>query len=201
VKWSVPALLLALGCAEARLPRVPGDPPPALADLDAERAYQALLDRATRTAAVYDVLDAKAFFAAVWQSPAFVEARVRREGAFKGLPPEQLTSRLEAERRRLEDATEFFLGVHVNDPHFEDFGKPASMWRLALEVDGVQREPLTVERLGRTNVELRSMYSFMESFWVGYRVRFPAVPLRPGQRLTLRLASAVGSAALVYPVE
>jgi len=201
MRWLVPALL-ALGCAEARLPRVPGDPPPALADLAAEGEYQAALERATRTAAVYDVLDAKAFLGAVWQTPAFTEARMRREGAFKEWPPELLAARLAAERQRLDGVTEFFLGVHVNEPRFDDFGRPGSIWRLALEVDGgPQREPLSIERLGRTSVELRATYSFLEPFWVGYRVRFPAVTARPGQRLTLHLASAVGAAHLVYPVE
>jgi hypothetical protein len=202
MRWALPALLLALGCAEARLPRVPGDPPPALSDLSAERGYQAVLEQATRTAAIYDLLDAKAFLGATWQTPAFAEARVRREGAFKLWPPELLATRLEAERQRLEGVTEFFLGVQVNEPRFDDFGRPHSIWRLALEVDGgAQLEPLSIERLGRTSVELRSSYSFLESFWVGYRVRFPAVTPRPGQRLTLHLASAVGAAHLVYLVE
>ncbi len=185
MRWALPALLLALGCAEARLPRVPGDPPPALPDLAAERSYQAALEQATRTAAIYDLLDAKAFVGAVWQTPVFTEARIRREGAFKLWPPELLDARLAAERQRLEGVTEFFLAVHVNEPRFDDFGRPGSIWRLALEVDGgPQREPLTIERLGRTNVELRSIYSFLEPFWVGYRVRFPPVAARPGQKLT-----------------
>jgi hypothetical protein len=201
MRWLAPALL-ALGCAEARLPHVPGDQPPALGDLAAERAYQSLLERSTRTAGVYDLLDTKAFFAASWQTPTFAEARVRREGSFKQWPTEVLESRLVGERKRLEGVTEFFLGVHVNESRFDDLGRPGSIWRLALEVDGgLQVEPLSIERLGRTNVELRSTYAFMESFWVGYRVRFPEVPARPGQRLTLHLASALGSAHLVYPVE
>jgi hypothetical protein len=197
----VPALL-ALGCAEARLPRVPGDPPPALSDLAAERAYQGLLDRSAHTAAVYDLLDTRAFFAAVWQTPAFAEARVRREGAFREWPPALLETRLEAERARLAGVTEFFLGVHVNEARLDDLGRATSIWRLAVEVDGgPQREPLSIERMGRSNPELRASYPFMESFWVGYRVRFPEVTTRPGQKLTLHLASVVGAAHLVFPVE
>jgi hypothetical protein len=200
MRW-LGAALLVLGCAEARIPRVPGEPPPALRDADAEQRYQTLLDRTTRSASVYDGLDLKAFFAAVWQSPAFVEARVRREGAFKAMPAEMIEARLLAERARVEGATEFFLGVHVNEPRFDDFARPASMWRLALELEGQQVEPIAVERLGRTSPELRASYSFLESFWVGYRVRFPPLVVHPGQRLTLHVASVVGSAQLTYLVE
>jgi hypothetical protein len=181
---------------------VPGDPPPALRDLDAERTYQALLDRSARTAAVYDLLDTRAFFAAVWQTPTFAEARVRREGAFREWPPELLETRLAGEHTRLAGVTEFFLGIHVNEPRLDDLGRATSIWRLAVEVDGgPQSEPTSIERIGRSNPELRASYPFMESFWVGYRVRFPELKTRPGQKLTLHLASVVGAAHLVFPVE
>jgi hypothetical protein len=66
---------------------------------------------------------------------------------------------------------------------------------------GDELAPLSVERLGRTNVELRSYYSYMESFWVGYRVRFPKRSFAAGETFKLKLASALGQAELVFTAD
>jgi hypothetical protein len=105
------------------------------------------------------------------------------------------------EATRLTDVTEFFFATHVNDSHFDDFDRGNSMWRVALLANGAEVKALSIERLGRTNIELRSVYSYMESFWVGYRVRFPKVTLRPGETLTFRAASALGKADLIFTAE
>ncbi len=196
MRWAV--VLLLVGCASAHLPRVPGDAPPAVNDHEAEGRYQGLLERSTQSAALYDNFDTRAFVRAVWQSPAFVEARVHRESQFKAMNPVETADRVAAEQARCSSATEFFLAVHANDPKYDDFSRPNSMWRLALLVGDQSLVPLSVERLGRTNVEMRSYYSWMESFWVGYRVRFPSVTTSPGTVLTFQLASAVGQARLEF---
>lgn len=184
-------------CPAARLPHVPGDPPPAFEDDARERAYQAVLDRFTRQQAVYDHLDTRLFAQATWESPRFTETRLNRLGEFKAMGPAELAERKAQEATRLAGVTEFFLGVHANDAKLDDFDRPNTMWRLALVVGDRELAPLSVERLGRTSVEMRSVYSYMESFWVGYRVRFPSVDVPP-QGMTLRLASAVGRADLVF---
>jgi hypothetical protein len=189
------------GCTTARIPRVGGDPPPADPDSSREQAYQVVLERYTRSQAVYDNLDTNVFFHATWQSPAFVEARLARDASFRAIPAAEAAANLAAEQQRLGDATEFHMAVHANDYKFEDFNRPDSMWRLALVVDGQDLRPLSVDRLGRTNSPMRSIYSYMEPFWVGYRVRFPKVSLQPGQTFTFRLASALGKADLVYTAD
>jgi hypothetical protein len=201
-RWVVGALLaLTTACATGRIPHIPGDPPPAVKDVDAERAYQVVLDTFTSEQGVYDNLDTKLFFRATWQSPTFVEARVRREGLFKAWPAAELDSKLTAERARVGDATEFFFAVHANDYRFDDFERPNSMWRFVLVAGGEELAPVQVERLGRTNTEMRSYYSYMESFWVGYRVRFPKRAFGPGEKFHLKLASALGQAELAYTAD
>jgi hypothetical protein len=192
------AATLGAGCASARLPHVPGDPPPALNDPAREQGYQIVLEQWTRHGAVYDNLDTKLFAYVTWQSAPFVEARVRRLCEFKDVLPADADALLAAEQARVADATEFFVAVHANDSHFDDFDRPGSMWRLALNFEGRDVAPLSIERLGRTNTELRAVYSFMESFWVGYRVRFPRVNPQPGQVMTFKLASALGRAELAF---
>ena len=183
MRWLAAAsvLLLLAACPSARVPRIPGDPPPAVRDSAAEREYQLVLEKYSRSQGVYDNLDTKLFFQATWQSPPFAEARVRREGMFKAWPGAELETKLTDERKRLADATEFFFGVHANDYRFDDFDRPNTMWRMVLVVGSEELAPVSVERIGRTNTEMRSYYSYMESFWVGYRVRFPSAPWRPAR--------------------
>lgn len=199
MRWA-PLLVLA-ACASARVPRVPGEPPPAVRDAKQEQVYQALLDEQTKSAAVYDNLDSKVFLLGVWQSPRFVEARVRREAMFKDMPEAVFAQRLSEERARLGDATEIFFGVHANDYKYEDFSRPNTMWRMVLLVDGQELLPTEIERLGRATTEQRSYYSWLESFWIAYRIRFPHVELRPGQKFTFRLSSALGRADLSFKAE
>lgn len=199
MRWRAPLLVsLLVGCAGARLPRVPGDPAPAAANETLERQYQLELERFTRQQAVYDHLDTRLFVQATWQAPRFVSARLSRVAAFKAIPPGELVTQQEAEAKRLADVTEFFVAVHANDARFDDFDRPNSMWRIALVANGVEATPLSIERLGRSNIEMRSVYSYMESFWVGYRVRFPKVDLGPGGTMMVRVASAVGRAELQF---
>jgi hypothetical protein len=190
------AALLLSGCASGHIPRVPGDPPPAVSDAEAERNYQTVLEKFTAEQGVYDNLDTRVFFRATWQSPAFSAARVRREGLFKSWPSALLEQKLGEEAQRLADVTEFFFAVHANDYRFDDFDRPNTMWRFVLVVGNDEIAPATVERLGRTNTEMRSYYSYMESFWVGYRVRFPRKV--SGEKFSLKLASALGKAELPF---
>ena len=59
--------------------------------------------------------------------------------------------------------------------------------------------PVSVERLGRADMEMRAYYPSTGVFWVGYRLRFPALlsdgklVVPPGtERVVLRLASSLG---------
>lgn len=203
MRWAVLALvaLAANACSTARIPRIGGDPPPAFSDGAKENAYQAILDRYTRSQALYDNLDTNVFFHATWQAPKFVEARVARDGAFHAVPADEVARVLAAEQARLNDAVEFFLAVHANNSRFDDFGRPDSMWRLALIAGGRELGPSSVERLGRSNTQLQSVYSYLEAFWVGYRVRFPKVEFSSGETFTFRLASPLGQADLAFTAD
>lgn len=202
MRWALAAAVaLSTACATGRIPRVPGDPPPAVADGAAERAYQSVLERFSAARAVYDNLDTRLFFQATWQSPRFSSERVRREGQFKAWPAAELEQKLSLEQQRLVDATEFFFAVHANDYRFDDFDRPNTMWRMVLVVGNEELAPVSVERLGRTTFEMRSYYSYMESFWIGYRVRFPLRTLRAGETMTLKVASAMGKAELPFTAE
>lgn len=200
MRWALLVIVPALGlsCANARIPRVGGDPPPIDSDSAMESAYQQTLDRYTRSQGVFDFFDTRLFVHATWESTPFMEARVKRYARFRALPAEEERAALEAERQRLADVTEFHLAVHANDPKMDDFDRPGSMWRIALVVDGRETSPLLIERIGRTTTDQRAYYSYMEPFWVGYRVRFPKAT---GGAMTLKIASSVGKAELPFSGE
>lgn len=196
------SLALVAGCSSARIPTLgTSDMAPRLRDDKQESEYQQVLERYTRSYALYDVLDSRLFARATWHSPAFAEALANRRAAFKALPELERAKQLELARRDAEETTEFFLAVHANDPKADDFGRPQSPWRVALVTKDGEREPTSIERLGRTNTELRAAYSYLEPFWTGYRVRFPK--LGPGEErgMVLRLASSLGQADLSFAAE
>ncbi|MBI3182170.1 MAG: hypothetical protein HYZ28_08500 [Myxococcales bacterium] len=199
------ASLALSACATGR-PPITGEPGPVLADEAAERAYREVLARYTDQHSIYDGVDTRLFAAATYQSPAFVEARVRRMGEFQAQPPELVEAALAKERGALEGIYAFVLGVHANDPRHDDFDRPESIWRLALIAGGHETAPASVRRLGRSDLNLRAIYPHLGQFWVAYEVRFSGeehgastVP-EGAERMTLLVASTLGKAELHFPV-
>jgi hypothetical protein len=196
------ALLVVLaGCTTT--PPTIGDPPPQLNDRRAEQAYQQAFASYSDRAEIYDGFDTRLFAGTTFQTMAFREARVRRVAQFKFLPKprvEELLSREQAEEAQFH---EFFLGVHVNDYRFDDFDQKDSIWRVVLLTPSVEVEPLSIERIGRSDLNMRTIYPYMGVFWVAYQVRFPKVlpdgtPVIPptATHVHLRLASTLGHAEL-----
>ncbi|MBX7098539.1 MAG: hypothetical protein K1X89_12580 [Myxococcaceae bacterium] len=187
-------LLVGCACATARVPRI-GEPPPVVPDAAVESAYQAQIERVSARGAVYDGLDTRVFVAATVQTPAFVEARVRRSGSFKALPAAEVEANLASEQARLSDMVEVVFGVHCNEPKFDDFDKPSSIWRLTLSSGAQELAPREVKRMGRASLDLRSIYPYLDTFWVAYVARFPRPAEEPGA-YQLRIASSLGKAEL-----
>jgi hypothetical protein len=203
VRWlAVPALLaLALGgCAAAKVPKVGEDPPEARDE--SEKAYRELLERFTSSKQIYAGFDTRLFAGATYQSDAFVEARVKRRGHFLAEPPEVIAAQLEKERAELAPFYEFFLGVHLNNSKYDDFDRKDSIWRVALVTSGGEAKAEKIERVGRSNLDLRSIYPYLDDFWVGYtvKVKKDAVPAPTG-KLILRVASSLGQADLEFPAQ
>lgn len=203
-KWLRAAALLGLLAGCATVPPTIGDPAPQLVDRRKEQAYQEILERYTDRAEVYDGFDTRLFAGTTFQTTAFREARVQRLAEFKLLPPQRVEELLAEERAEVARFNEFFLGVHVNDSRFEDFARgKQSIWRLVMLTPLGEAEPVSVERIGRANLDMRAMYPYLGVFWVAYRVRFPKVqqdgtPIIPesASHVTLRLASTLGRAEL-----
>ncbi len=192
------ALLMALtGCVST--PPSLGDPPPALKDERKELAYQQVLERYTGRDELYTGFDTVLFAAATLQTEAFRQARLLRTGTFKALSHERVQELLTQEMAEAVKTHEFFLGVHVFNYRYEDFDRSSSIWSLALVTPTGEVRPVSVERVGRADMELRAFYPYLGTFWVGYRVRFPttfadgkAVIPPNTERVVLRMASSLG---------
>lgn len=192
------ALLMALtGCVST--PPTLGDAPPGFRDERQELGYQSVLEKYTDRAELYSGFDTVLFAAATFQSPAFREARVRRTAHFQALTRERVAELMGQELAEAGRTHEFFLGVHVSNYRYDDFDRASSIWNMVLVTPSGEVKPVSVERVGRADMELRAYYPYLGTFWVAYRVRFPTTfadgtPVIPpgAERVVLRMASSLG---------
>lgn len=189
------------GCANT--PPIVGEPAPTLDDPKQEAAYLAVLNRYTGRQEIYDGFDTRIFAGATLQTPAFRDARVHRRALFQTLPAAKVEQLLAEEQAEAAQFHEFFLGVHVNDPRYDDFAHRRSIWRLALVTPAGEVTPVEIRRVGRADLNVRAYYPYASLFWVAYRVRFPQTfsngqPVIPEgtELVTLRVASSLGNAEL-----
>ena len=87
-----------------------------------------------------------------------------------------------------------------------DLDSSHSVWRVALwGPDGVERTDPIIKRTHPPNVDQLLFFPYLESSWVCYSIRFPAVDpqgrvlfaIRPGT-WTLKIASALGMEELSF---
>lgn len=198
--WAL-AALLSVACTPGP-PRV-GLKPPVLANVEEEKAYQSLLRAVTANSELYEAFDTSAFVAATLQTPAFREARARREAAFRDETQVELDARMVRERTEESAAHEWLVGLNVTEPAHQDLDRKGSNWRIAMVTPTGTVLPVRIERVGRSNLALRALYPYLDTFWVAYRVWFPREidgrqVLPPGSsQVTLQLAGVVGNAELV----
>ena len=192
------ALLVLAGCSHVRVPRI-GDPPPVADDNVKEAAWVEMVTKYSDRAQIYDGLDTRLFVGGTWQAPAFVDARVTRVAEFQMASAETLASMLDAERLRLKDVSEVFLGMHVNDPRHDDFDRLNTIWRITLRACGKDYPMKDITRVGRASLNLRAIYPYVDTFWVAYRVRFPKVDDCTEPKVVVRIASTLGHAGLEFP--
>ena len=202
------ALLLIGATACSLAPPVVGERPAGVKDSQAESAYHTALERYTDRGEVYDLLNTRMFAAATFQSWPFREARVHRLALYQVLPPVVEQQHLAEERSEFESFHEFFFGAHVNNYRFDDFDRPNSIWRIVLVTGPVETTPVSVLRIGRSNLSMRAIYPYMDEFWVAYRIRFPRKTLdgdaviQPGtSTVLLRVASTLGKVEMKFPAE
>lgn len=200
------AALVATGCAaDMRPPRV-GERPPTASDPEHERAYQAVLEKYSDREEVYSAFDTRMLTAVTFLSWPFREARAKRQAEFRHETAAELEQALAREKTEAEAAHVFHFGAHVNDYRHDDFDRKDSVWRVVLITSAGELKPTKIERLGRSSLDSRAIYPYLDDFWVSYGITFPlttasGAPTIPPQdtTVTVRMASSLGKAEFTVP--
>jgi len=169
-----------------------GDPNP-----QAEEAYALLLERHTAEKTLLDGFNTHAVVAATLEQAEFAKARIERTGALRAWPAEKIQTEWAQESQRLEGVTEFFVGLQAASRSHNDLDVRDSIWQLSLRVGEEVYFPNSIRRVGRSTLDMRSLYPHMGLAWVGYRVQFPVV-LTPPFRVSFVMASVLGKAEFFY---
>lgn len=164
-----------------------------------EGEWATVRSQATRRVYLYDRLSHRATATATYLSLPVREARVRRLVEWLGWTEEEKARRLAAERAEAERYEEFLLAFYVSDSRSNDLDAPASIWRLALELepgDLVTRDATALD----VDATVRGLFPYVSKFDVVYRVRFPRAPGPPlaDRPFRLQIASALGKLELPF---
>lgn len=195
--WSVFCLALGLGCATPK--------PVSLNSNQEIRAedYDRVLEAWTRTDEIYNRLYSVMFVHATFHSPEFRRAFLVRHPDVYGLGSEE-ASRLLLTRPEGELQHEFFVSASTSTSKWNDLAADNSIWQVTLQGD--DREPVDakIERI-KTTANMRVIYPYITDYARTYAVHVPLVgptgePVvtKDTRRLTLRIASALGEARLVW---
>ena len=205
MRFVVLLVLLSIGC-QTTAPRT-GERAPSL-DGPREGEYQAMLERYTRHAEIYQGFDTRMFIAVTYQSWAFRQARILRRQAFQGQSDAEVATWTRDEKAESESEYAFLVGAHFNENVHDDLDRPKSIWRISLSANGEEVLPLQVERISRASIQLKTFYPYLDEFWVAYRLRFARLrpdgsPVFTGNpaSLNLHFASVLGKVELTYPAE
>jgi len=160
--------------------------------------YGAALDKATRRATLYSSLETRAFVRATYLSPEFITAQAAEISRLRAEPAEQAAARL-ARMREENKAPGFFVALHTPEKSWNDWNEPNSVWRLAADVGKGEIDKPKIQRVERPDAETLALYPYLDSFSVGYVLRFEGSgPAADGGRVRLMAAGALGQIRLEW---
>ncbi len=154
-------------------------------------------DRATRRGKLYDGLQHRATATATHLTLAVREARARRLAVWQDWSPQELESRLAAERASAAAAEEFLVSFYAADRQANDLDAPRSVWKIIARVGDVELAATHVTGVDM-DVTLRGLFPFVGPFDTAYLVTCPRMASGDlaGQPFKLDLASALGRLTL-----
>jgi hypothetical protein len=165
--------------------------------------YEDILDRWTRHARVYDILQTVVFADATFHSPEFRVGFLARHRHIYGQGSEE-ARRLALTDEGAEEGLEFFISTWTPADRNNDLEDADTIWRVTLEGDGGVRVDGQVRRI-KTSANVRIIYPYITDFARTYAVRFPrtastgeTVLTSETSLLTLRLTSAAGEAVMSW---
>jgi hypothetical protein len=183
--WRVLALAAAsLGCAHG----------PARGS-DLETGYRQALQSWTSHAEVYQIADQRAYFYATLESRIYRQQRARERSRELGWPADRELAEVSKDLQQEGSETSFIVAVYTDVPRENDLGDVKSLWRVALRTPAGELVPTVIDRLGRPDENMQTLYPYMDRYSHAYRIHFPKVTQGP---VTLFIASGIGQAELKF---
>lgn len=139
-----------------------------------EPEYSDVLSEWTRSAKVFDGLDAKLSITATYKEESFSTAYLKRYlKAFK-MDDNYADALFKREKDEVERYNEFFVAVYTPDESWNDLAKQNSIWRLYLEDDtGARLTPVSITQVDRDDILVREFFPYFDMWSTAYRVKFP----------------------------
>jgi hypothetical protein len=164
-----------------------------------EGEWALVRDAATRRTTLYDRFRHRATATATHLSLAVREARARRLAEWLGWTPEELETRLAAERAEAAGGEEFILCFYTADSRANDLDAPRSVWRVALKIGDVDLLATRVTSID-SDATTAGLFPYVGPFDVVYRVSLPrpAAGALDGKPFVLQIASTLGKVDLDY---
>jgi hypothetical protein len=164
-----------------------------------EGEWALVRDAATRRTVLYDRFTHRATATATHLSLVVREARARRLAEWLRWTPQELESRLAAERAEAEAGEEFLLCFYTADSRANDLDAPRSVWRIALRVGEGDLLATRVTSID-SDATVVGLFPFVGPFDVVYRVSLPRPADGPidGKPFVLALSSTLGLVDLDY---
>ena len=133
---------------------------------DVQKSFSETMRRWTRRAEIYDSMEARVFLAGTLLSPEFIKALEERDSASGSTVSPDIPPSTDC-------APSVFLGAYFHEPKLDDLAHRQSIWTLRLVTSsGKTFAPSKIRRITRPDRRLRSSFTFLDKFWVGYAVIF-----------------------------
>lgn len=172
--------------------------------------YASVLGTYTRSAKIYEGLEARLYISATYKNPAFVRAYVDRyaEGfqLEEGIKENLLERGIEAS----EMYNEFFAAVFTPEDSWNSFVGPGAIWKFYLEDDAGNRlSPVTVTRVDGSDPLIRDFFPYFDPWSHGYILKFPKytetgtepIPGAGTRSIKLKVTGVLGKGELEWKIK
>ncbi|NUN05483.1 MAG: hypothetical protein HUU57_06960 [Bdellovibrio sp.] len=185
MKYFLSLFLLLSGCASSQI----------AAQMDYASVVEKNSDSIRRYSGFYNTLDMEA---------TILNSEVAAAQLSNGIATYQWDDKKQGEEKtslenRLSKEAEFFLSFFTPERKNDDLSRPATMWKIFLDVDGKRFEG-KAKKIKLQLAEIQALYPYHNRFYTPYTVTFP-VSMRAieGKPMKLTLTGPVGSGSLNFP--
>lgn len=171
------------------------------------KAYNATLDRWTRTANVYEGMEMRLHMNATFKDISFRRAYIDRYAERYSVAEGYKAALNEKETSASDEYNEFFITASTPQERWNDFDRADSVWKLYLEdSSGAKLSPVSIVKVDPSDPLLREFFPHFDLWSRGYVVKFPKysetgeapIPSADTEYLKLSVTGILGKGELVW---